>query len=61
MGQQKKELERIESKLDTNVAQLQLEIKDLGIDMRKKLKFSVYSECITNLAPFPIYPLPLTT
>ena len=38
MGQQKKELERIESKLDVNVARLQLEIKQLGIDMRKMFK-----------------------
>ena len=38
IGQQRKELERVGSKLDVNVSQLQLEIKQLGIDMRKMFK-----------------------
>ncbi|XVE56046.1 hypothetical protein DITRI_Ditri03aG0205600 [Diplodiscus trichospermus] len=38
VGRQTKELERIESKLDENVAQLRLEIKQLSIDMRKMFK-----------------------
>ena len=37
------------------------ERKKERILLRKKFKFFVYYECITNPAPFPIYPLPLTT